>query len=68
MTLRVTCIKCEGGHYCVDHWVYVISPHSPPHSLQYSKNVKNDKIVLKSHQDKIERLYNMYVMTNRDMW
>ena len=52
----------------MDHWVYVISPHSPPHSLQYSKNVKNDKIVLKLHKDKIERLYNRYVMTNRDMW
>ena len=49
-------------------WVYVISPHSPPHSLQYSKNVKNDKIVMKLHQDKIERLYNSYVMTDCGTW
>ena len=28
---------------------YVISPHSPPHSLQYSKNMKNVKKVVKLH-------------------
>ena len=31
----------------VDHWMDVISPQCPPpHSLQYSKNVKNVKQML----------------------
>ena len=39
--VSLICMLIEGGHY-VDHQMGMISPHSPPHSLQYSKNLKND--------------------------